>query len=164
LFLHRRCSAVGTLFWVFSASLVAGCGAFGLGQSGVDGFWKGQLIEEGFAESGMPLESRENRRPRRILLRLEEGSGIVEGRFAQSSDAVAFRLIGEEGSRSVAAYPVTGTLDGTRLHIRFPAETGLTYEVDAIVGERVIEGSYIARDTSADSQQTLSGRFEVERF
>lgn len=109
-------------------------------------------------------ETRENQRPRRILLRLEESSGSVEGWFAQSSDAVAFRRMDEESTRSVATHPVTGTLDGTRLRIRFRSEAGLAYEVDAVVDNGLIEGTYIARSPSGDGQQSLSGRFEVERY
>jgi hypothetical protein len=164
LILYRRCSAVALLLAVFSVSLVAGCGSSGVGQSGVDGFWKGQLIEEASVESGMPLEARENQRPRRILLRLEESSGSVDGRFALGSDAVAFRRMDEEGSRSVATQPVTGTFDGTRLRIRFPSEAGLAYEVDAVVDNGVIEGTYVASNSSGGRQLTLSGRFELERY
>lgn len=152
------------LFSLLSASLLAGCGSSGVGQSGVDGYWKGQLVEEAFAESGKPEEARFNQRPRRVLLRLEEDSGTVQGRFAQSSDAVAFKRIGEDGSRSLATHPVDGTFDGTRLLIRFPAESGLAYEVDAVVGKGMIEGAFVARYPGVEAQGSLSGRFEVERF
>jgi hypothetical protein len=72
--------------------------------------------------------------------------------------------MGEEGSRSVATNPVTGTFDGTRLRIRFPSEAGLAYEVDAAVANGMIEGTYVARNSSGEGQQTLSGRIEAERY
>jgi hypothetical protein len=144
--------------------LVAGCDSSGGERIAVDGYWKGQIVEETITDRTSTMSRWANERPRRILLRLEESDGIVQGRFARSSDAVAFRQTDNEGSRRVSTYAVTGTLDGSRLRIRFSAEAGRTFQVDAVVNERMITGSYTAKYPTDGAQETRSGRFEIERF
>ncbi len=144
--------------------LVAGCDSSGHERMAVDGYWKGQMVEETITDRTSTTSSWANERPRRILLRLEESEGIVQGRFARSSDAIAFRQIDNEGSRRVSTYAVTGTLDGSRFRMRFSVEAGRTYQVDAVVNERVIAGSYVAQYSTDGAEETRSGRFEIERY
>ena len=144
--------------------LVAGCDSSGHGRMAVDGYWKGQMVEETITNRTSTTSSGANERPRRILLRLEESEGIVQGRFARSSDAIAFRQIDNAGSRQVSTYAVKGTLDGSRFRIRFSVEAGRTYQVDAVVNERVIAGSYVAQYSTDSAEETRSGRFEIERY
>ena len=136
----------------------------GRDKPGVDGYWKGQMIGELLVDQGSTPNNGANRAPRRILLKLEESAGIVEGRFAQSSDVIAFRQIASEGSRHVSTYAVTGTLEGTRVRLSFEAETGRTFEIDGLVNEGVITGSYVERYPTGPSQATGTGQFEVERL
>ena len=144
--------------------MAAGCGTNGQGTSGVEGFWKGHMIEYSITDPGEAPHSLVTERPRRILLRLEEGAGIVNGLFAQSADAVAFKQIGNGSSRHVSTRAVTGTLDGSSIRLRFSAESGYTYEIDALVKERVIAGGYVARLAIDGTERTLSGEFDIERF
>jgi hypothetical protein len=145
-------------------SLVAGCDSSGWERTAVDGYWKGQMVEEGTTDQTSTTNRWANERPQRILLRLEESEGIVQGRFASSSDAVTFRQIDNEGSRRVSTYAVTGTLDGSRFRIRFSTEAGRTYQVDAVVNERVIAGRYVAQYSTYGAEETRSGRFDIERY
>ena len=66
--------------------------------------------------------------------------------------------------RQVSTYAVTGTLDGSQFRIRFSVEAGRTYQVDAVVNERVIAGSYVAQYSKDSAEETRSGRFEIERY
>ena len=71
-----------------------GCHSTGRDKPGVDGYWKGQMIEDvALTGHGASPPYAANERPRRILLKLEESAGLVQGRFAQSSDLIAFRQI-----------------------------------------------------------------------
>jgi hypothetical protein len=97
-------------------------------------------------------------------MRLEESAGIVQGRFAHGSDVIAFRQVDNTGSRRLSTYAVTGTLDGPRLSIRLSAAAGLTYGVEAVVGKRVIVGTYTAQYSADRGHATTSGRFEIERL
>jgi hypothetical protein len=147
-----------------TSSLVTGCDSYGWEPTAVDGYWKGQMVEETITGRTSTTNRGANERPRRILLRLEESEGIVQGRFAMSSDAIAFRQIDNEGTRRVSTYAVTGTLDGSRFRVRFSAEAGRTYQVDAVVNERVIAGRYVAQYSTDGAKETRSGRFDIERY
>jgi hypothetical protein len=147
-----------------TSSLVAGCDSFGWERTAVDGYWKGQMVEETITDRTATTSRWANERPRRILLRLEESGGIVQGRFARSSDAIAFRQIDNEGSRRLSTYAVTGTLDGSRFRIRFSTEAGRTYQVDAVAGGRAIAGNYVSQFSTNGVEETRSGRFEIERY
>ena len=144
--------------------LVAGCDSSGHGRMAVDGYWKGQMLEDTITDRTSTTSGWANERPHRILLRLAESEGIVQGLFAMSSDAIAFRQIDNEGSRRLSTYAVTGNLDGSRFRIRFSVEAGRTYQVDAIVNERVIAGNYVAQYSTDGAEETRSGRFEIERY
>ena len=144
--------------------LVAGCDSSGDGKMAVDGYWKGQMLEETLTDRTSTTSGWANERPHRILLRLAESEGIVQGLFAMSSDAIAFRQIDNGGSRLVSTYAVTGTLDGSRFRIRFAVDAGRTYQDDAVVNERVIAGSYVAQYSTYGAEETKSGRFEIERY
>jgi hypothetical protein len=122
------------------------------------------MVEETITDRTATTSRWANERPRRILLRLEESGGIVQGRFARSSDAIAFRQIDNEGSRRLSTYAVTGTLDGSRFRIRFSAEAGRTYQVDAVAGGRVIAGNYVSQFSTNGVEETRSGQFEIERY
>ena len=122
------------------------------------------MVEETITDRTSTTSSGAGVQPRRILLKLEENAGVLQGRFAKSSDAIAFRQIDSEGSRHVLTYLITGTLDGPRLRIRFPAEAGRTYEVAAAVNERMIVGSYVVNYSVNGAEKTTSGRFEIERY
>jgi hypothetical protein len=122
------------------------------------------MIEEVLTGQGPMPAGRGNKPPRGTLLQLEESAGIVQGRFAESPDVIAFRQIGSESSRRVSTYSVTGTLDGPRVRLSFSAESGRTFEVDGLVNEGVIKGTYVSRCSTARSQATESGQFEIERF
>lgn len=136
----------------------------GRDNAAVDGYWKGQMLEQGIDDQTPTTGRRTDMRPRRILLELGEGSGIVQGRFARSSDMVAFRLTGDEGSRRIATSAVTGTLDGAQIRLRFSADDGHAYEVDAVVDGRAMVGGYVARYQADGAELTRSGQFEIERF
>ena len=143
---------------------VSGCDSFHWGKTGVDGDWKGQMVSEASSDDGATRSARSNEQPRRILLRLEESAGIVQGRIAHSSDVIAFRQIDDGGYRNVSTQVVTGTLDGSRIRFRFSAGVGRTSEVDAVLNGRVIAGSYVTHGAADDADETTSGRFEIERF
>lgn len=155
----RLCTALGILLVLAISLLLAGCDPSGHGRTAVDGYWKGKMVEEIITDRASTAGSWANELPRQILLRLEESDGIVQGRLARSSDAIAFRQIDNAGSRQVSAYAVTGTLDGSRFRIRFSVEAGGTYEVDAVVAERVIAGSYVAQYSTDSAKETRAGRF-----
>ena len=144
--------------------VVAGCDSMGWGKTGVHGNWKGQMVSKPGSHDGATCNARSNGPPRRILLRLEESAGIVQGRIAHSSDVIAFRQIDDGGYRNVSTQAVTGTLDGSRIRIRFSAGGGRTSEVDAVVNGRVIAGSYVTHGSAEDAGEMTSGRFEIERF
>ena len=122
------------------------------------------MVEEIITGRTSTTSSWANMQPRRVLLKLEGSEGIVQGRFAQSSGVIAFRQIDNEGSRGVSTYAVTGMLDGSRFRIHSSAETDRTYEVDAVVNERVIAGRYVAQYSMDGAEETKSGRFEIERL
>lgn len=147
-----------------ATAIIAGCGTNVWGRSGIEGYWKGQMIEESTTSQGRTLNSRSKGRPRRILLELEEDAGVVQGRFAQSYDMIAFRQIDDENSRQVSTYPVIGTLDGTQLRLSFTIEAGGICDIDAVAGERMIVGTYVVHGSTGDSGETQSGRFEIERY
>jgi hypothetical protein len=145
-------------------TLVAGCDSTGRERAGLDGYWKGQMTEELFTGlESMPAQ-RENKTPRRILLQLEESGGIVRGQFAESSDAITFRSLEDEGSRQVQTFAVTGTLDGTRVRLSFAAANGRTFDIDGIVDKGSIKGTYVSRTSTEHSEASGSGQFELERF
>lgn len=144
--------------------VVSGCDSLGWGKAGVHGNWKGQLVSKAGSDDGATRNARSNGQPRRILLRLEESAGIVQGRIAYSSDVVAFRQLDDGGYRNVSTHAVTGTQDGSRIRIRFSAGGGRTSEVDAVLNGHVIAGSYVTHGTADDADETTSGRFEIERF
>jgi len=163
--LRRNQRSVRIMFLVGMAMFaVSGCDSFHWGKTGVDGDWKGQMVSEASSDDGATRSARSNEQPRRILLRLEESSGIVQGRIAHSSDVIAFRQIDDGGYRNVSTQAVTGTLDGSRIRIRFSAGGGRTSEVDAVLNGRVIAGSYVTHGSADDADETTSGRFEIERF
>jgi hypothetical protein len=143
---------------------VSGCDSFEWGKTGVNGDWKGQMVSESSSDDGSTRSARSTEQTRRILLRLEESSGIVQGRIAHSSDVIAFRQIDDGGYRNVLTQAVAGTLDGSRIRIRFLAGGGKTSEVDAVLNGRVIAGSYVTHGSADDADETTSGRFEIERF
>lgn len=147
-----------------TSALVSGCESSSREQTGVDGYWKGQMVEQTITDQASTMSSRATVRPRRILLKLEESAGIVQGRFARSSDVVAFRQIGNDSSRRVTMHVVAGTLDGPRVRLSFSAEAGRTFQIDALVDKHVIVGSYVARHSTGRTQDATSGRFEIERF
>ena len=156
--------ACAMLLVAATSLLVAGCDSSGRERIAVDGYWKGQMVEEIITDRTSTTSSWASVRPRRILFKFEDSEGIVQGLFAMSSDAIAFRQIDNEGSRRVSTYAVTGTLDGSRFRIRFSEEAGRTYEVDAVVNEHVIAGSYVAQYSMDGAKETRSGRFEIERY
>jgi len=163
--LRRNQRTVRVMFLVGIAMFaVSGCDSFHWGKTGVDGDWKGQMVSEASSDDGATRSARSNEQPRRILLRLEESSGIVQGRIAHSSDLIAFRQVDDGGYRNVSTQAVTGTLDGSRIRIRFSAGGGRTSEVDAVLNGRVIAGSYVTHGSADDADETTSGRFEIERF
>ena len=138
----------------------------GLGQSDVDGYWKGQMVGAAVGAKESIPNARERERPRRILMRLEEDSGTVHGKFAQSSDVIAFRQLDNGKSRSVSTHTVTGTRDGPRVRMRFSGDAGLVYEIDATVSANSISGTYSAQygPASPSADATEDGKFEVERY
>lgn len=163
--LRRNQRTVRAMFLVGMAMfVVSGCDSFGWGKTGVHGNWKGQMVSGASSDDGATRNARSNEPPRRILLRLEESAGIVQGRIAHSSDVIAFRKIDDGGYRNVSTQAVTGTLDGSRIRIRFSAGGGRTSEVDAVLNGRVIAGSYVTYGAADDADETTSGRFEIEKF
>lgn len=149
---------------VMAMFVVSGCDSFGWGKTGVNGDWKGQMVTEASGIDGAALDARPNEQPRRILLRLEENAGIVQGRIAHSTDVVAFRLIDDGGYRTVSTRVVEGNLDGSRLQIRFSAGGDRTSEVDAVLNGRVIAGSYVTYGAADEAGERESGRFTIERL
>lgn len=143
---------------------VSGCDSLGWGKTGVDGDWKGQMVSEAKSDDGATRSARSYHNARRVLLSLEESAGHVRGRIAYSSDAIAFRQADNAGYRNVSTQAVTGTLDGSRIRIRFSAGGGRTSEVDAVLNGRVIAGSFVTHGAADDADETTSGRFEIERF
>lgn len=143
---------------------VSGCDSLGWGESGVDGDWKGQMVSEAKSDAGATRSARSFDNARRILLSLEESSGLVRGRIAYSSDVIAFRQADDAGHRDVSTQAVTETLDGSRIRIRFSAGAGRTSEVDAVLNGRVIAGTFVTHGAANDADETTSGRFEIERF
>ena len=163
--LRRNQRTVRVMFLVGMAMfVVSGCDSLGWGKTGVDGDWKGQMVSEASSDDGATRSARSYDNARRILLSLEESAGLVRGRIAYSSDVIAFRQADNAGNRNVSTQAVTGTLDGSRIRIRFSAGGGRTSEVDAVLNGRVIAGSYVTHGTADDSDATTSGRFEIERF
>ena len=154
------------LLIALATSLVSGCDSLGPSTPGVEGYWKGQMVEETTGDQRKALDARNDRRPRRILMRLQQEDEIVQGVFAQSSDVIAFRQIEDAGARRVSTHPVAGALDGRQLRISFPGEAGRTVEVEATVSAKMIVGRYIATSSAVDSRPdaTTSGTFEIERF
>ncbi len=146
--------------------LIVGCDSAHRGQSGISGYWKGQMIEAATGDQAPDSGSGESGQPRRILMRLEEKAGIVRGEFAQSSDAIAFKQLDYGGSRSVITREVAGTRDGSRIHLRFSSVAGRTINVEAIVSADMISGTYSAKSEPAnsDSGETVKGKFRVERY
>ena len=142
-----------------------GCDSTGRDKPGIDGYWKGQMLEEvALTGQGASPAYAANERPRRILLKLEESAGLVQGRFAQSSDLVAFKQIDNENSRRVSTFAITGTLDAPRVSLRFAAGAGRTFEFEGRADKGVIAGTYVVRNSSDLSLEAGSGQFEVERF
>lgn len=164
LFWNRQQLVTAAFMLAAVIPLVAGCDSTGRERAGLDGYWKGQMIEEIFTEPGPMPARRDNEPPRRILLQLEENAGVVRGQFAESSDVIAFRSLGDDSSRHVATFAVTGTLEGARIHLSFAAERGRTFDVDALANKGVIKGAYVSRYSTEHSQATGSGQFEIERF
>jgi hypothetical protein len=149
-----------------SVFFIVSCDSQHLGRADIDGYWKGQIVKVGSDDNEAALTSREAERPRRILMRLEETSGVVQGKFAQSSDVVAFARLDERGSRSVAVYPVEGTLDGTEVLMQFASDDGLDFDVKATIAAGKMSGTYTA-ETGAESRVKPvieSGTFEIERY
>lgn len=149
---------------VAAIPLVTGCDSAGPERAGLDGYWKGQMTEEVFTGPGSMPARRESEPARRILLQLEESAGSVRGQFAESSDAIAFRSLGDDGSRQVATFAVSGTLEDGRVRLSFAAERGRTFDIDGMVDKGTIKGAYVSRYSKELSQATGSGQFEIERF
>lgn len=156
--------ALSSIVW--SVPLVAGCDSRGWGQSGVDGYWKGQMAEVATDDQQLVPNARNRVRPLRILMRLQEEAGSVRGIVAQSSDAIAFRQLDNGSSRSVSTHTVTGTREGSRIRMRFSNDTGRTFEIDASVSAKRISGFYSAQHgpASPDAGVIEEGEFEVERY
>lgn len=144
--------------------LVVGCYSSDRERVPIDGYWKGQMVEGTITGPASTTGRSANRQPWRILLKIEESEGIVQGRFANSSDAIAFRQIDDESSRRITTYAVTGTLEGSSFRIRFSLQSGRTYEVDAVVDKRVIAGRYLERYMVEGVEESTSGKIRIERF
>ena len=151
---------------VWCVSLVAGCDSIGWGKSGVDGYWKGQIVAAAIDDPGSTPNGRNRGRPLRILMRLEEKAGIVHGEFTQSSDAIGFRQLDNESWRRVSTHRIAGTLDGPRVRMRFSNDAGRTFEIDATVSENLILGTYSAKYGPASPHAGVveEGKFEIERY
>ena len=110
--------------------------------------------------------TRVSTRPRRILLQLSETAGKVSGTFAQSSDAIAFRQLESGNPRSVSTHQLTGTRDGQKIRMSFSNDAGGAFEVDALVNEKSIAGTYSVTygSTKPVAGVTEKGRFEIERY
>jgi hypothetical protein len=144
--------------------LLAGCEA-GLWEHRVDGNWKGQLVAAP-GERSAPDAASGGITPSRILMRLEENDGRITGKFAQSSDVIAFDRLEAGGSRSISLHVVSGTRDGTDIQMQFSSDDGLAYEVKATVGADAMSGTYAAwKDSSGRSADAIEkGTFNVERY
>jgi hypothetical protein len=153
------------LLMVATMPFFGGCDSTGTDKPGIGGYWKGQMIEEVvLTDQGTSPAYTANERPRRILLKLEQSAGSVQGRFAQSSDLVAFRQIDGENSRRVSTFPVTGTLVPPRVRLSVSMEEGRTFELEGLVSKGVITGTYVTRYPADLSREAGSGKFKVERF
>jgi hypothetical protein len=124
------------------------------------------MVEVATNDRGEALNIGGAERPLRILMLLEETGGTVQGRFAQSSDVVAFTELQEGGSRSVSVHSVEGTRDGTNIDMQFSSDDGRDFEVKATIGAGRIVGTYSAKSSSEDPVQhdTADGTFEIERY
>jgi len=166
LLLPRRCAASIIRLIIVSAILLAGCDSSDREQFGVDGFWKGQIVGTAVGIQTPESDMRGSTRPRRILLQLSETAGTVSGIFAESSDAIAFRRLESSNSRSVSTHKLTGTREGQRIRMSFSNDAGGAFEVDAVVNEKSIAGTYSATYGSSNpvADATENGRFEIERY
>ena len=164
--LVRRHPAWAMTLMVWCVSLVAGCDSIGRGKSGVEGYWKGQMVAAEIDDPGSTSNSRSRGRPLRILMSLEEEAGIVSGSFAQSSDAIGFRQLDNESWRSVSTHSVAGARDGPQVRMQFSSDTGATFQVDATVGTSRISGTYSAKygPASLYADAVEEGSFEVGRY
>jgi hypothetical protein len=146
--------------------LLVGCDSPHWGTTNIDGYWKGQIVEVETNDNGETLSKRGGERPLRILMLLEETGGVVQGKFAQSSDVVAFTARKEGGSRSVSVDSVEGTRDGTRIHMQFSSNDGRHFQVKATIGAGKILGTYSAINSAETPLQrvTEDGTFEIERY
>ena len=166
LLLQRRCAASTIIVISLSAILLAGCDSSGHERFGVDGYWKGQIVGTAVGSQSPDADTRVSTRPRRILLQLSETAGTVSGTFAQSSDAIAFRQLESGNSRSVSTHQLTGTRDGQKIRMSFSNDAGGAFEVDALVNEKSIAGTYSVTYGSPRpvAGVTEKGRFEIERY
>lgn len=134
------------------------------GKGGPRWILEGADDRRGLHRAGVHAGAQESEPARRILLQLEESAGSVRGQFAESSDAIAFRSLGDDGSRQVATFAVSGTLEDGRVRLSFAAERGRTFDIDGMVDKGTIKGAYVSRYSKELSQATGSGQFEIERF
>lgn len=156
------------ILMVWCVSLVAGCDSIGRGKSGVEGYWKGQMVAAEIDDPGSTSNSLNGGRSLRILMSLEENAGVVSGSFAQSSDAIGFRQLDNESWRSVSTHSVTGARDGSQIRMHFSSDAGATFQVDATVNTSRISGTYSAEygpaSPHADADAVEVGRLDVERY
>lgn len=166
LLLRRRSPLSVLVLMTLSVPLLAGCDSRGWGQSGVDGYWKGQIVGVAVGENEPISNAHEKERPRRILMKLEEKAGAVHGKFALSSDAIAFRQLDNGSSRSVTTHTVDGAREGAQVRMRFTSDEGFIFLVDAMVSANRIWGTYsVAYGTASPLAGTTErGKLEVERY
>lgn len=164
----KRSSVPSITAAVLIATMIAGCDSTDWAEPGVSGYWKGEMLGAAIADlaSASASEARDHKRPRRILLRLQEKQGVVNGVFAHSSDAIAFRRLDSASVRNVSTHAVTGTREGQRIRMSFSGDNGDTFDVDAIYSNKLISGTYtVTYDSSGQLAGTVTnGKFEVERY
>jgi len=146
--------------------LLGGCDAFRPGTTGIDGYWKGQIVEDAAKDQPRDSAMQENRRAIRVLMLLEEDDGVISGKFAQSSDVVAFGRLAGSGSRNISMHTVEGTRNGPEVHIRFPGDDGRNFDVKATLSAGKLSGTYSASPPagSPSADVTEGGIFDVERY